>query len=64
MIPAHHDIFTVIVDATDNDHVSRPQTSTVVVSARDSVDAELTACQMVAARGRTPVASRIDWDNF
>lgn len=52
------DIFTMFV-TTDQGHVSR-----VVVMAPTINDATLTALQMVAARGQTPVSVDIDWDNF
>jgi hypothetical protein len=36
----------------------------VSVQAETDNDAELTALEMVAANGRTPVRVAIDWDNF
>lgn len=58
-----HDIFSIIVDHADADH-GRPASSVVSVMADSSLDASLIAMEMVAARGRMPVACRVDWDNF
>lgn len=41
-----------------------PQVSVVEVMASRTNDATLTALEMVAARGRCPVAVEVDWDNF
>lgn len=41
-----------------------PLVSRVEVSAHSTNDATLTALEMVACRGRCPVAVEIDWDNF
>lgn len=41
-----------------------PRVSRVEVMARTTNDASLTALQMVACRGRCPVAVEIDWDDF
>lgn len=41
-----------------------PVVSVVTVLADTTNDAELTALQMVAARGRCPVSVAVDWENF
>jgi hypothetical protein len=44
--------------------VTDVRTSWLWVQARTTTDATLTALEMVASRGRTPIAVYVDWDSF
>jgi hypothetical protein len=60
------DTFCIFVSHTSGEGAFRetPQITLMTVQARTTNDATLTALEMVAARGRCPVACEIDWDNF
>jgi hypothetical protein len=60
------DIFPVIVEATSGEgcFTETSIATRVSVLARTGSEAQLVAMEMVAARGRCPVASRVDWEKF
>lgn len=60
------DTFSIFVSHTSGEGAfgETPQVTVVSVQARTTNDATLTALEMVAARGRCPVAVEVDWDNF
>lgn len=60
------DTFTCFVShvADHGSMADDPKVTKVIVSAPTTNEATLTAIEMVAARGRTPVAVEVDWDNF
>lgn len=59
------DTFTLFVTSTAPFDPTGPTAITkVTVLASTTNDAELCALQMVAARGRCPVAVDVDFDNF
>lgn len=60
------DIFPVVVESTSGEGCFTDESiaTSVSVLARSGSEAQLIALEMVAARGRCPVASRVDWDSF
>lgn len=60
------DTFVVFVEhvSGEGSFGETPQVTPVTVQGRTTNDATLTALEMVAARGRCPVAHEVDWDNF
>lgn len=58
------DTYTVIVSHTAENAAGPVTVSRVLVLGRSTNDATLTALEMVAARGRSPIDAKVDWDNF
>ena len=60
------DTFPMFVSHTSGEGAfgETPEVTRVLVVADTTNEATLTALEMVAARGRCPVAVEVDWDNF
>mgnify|MGYP003661719838 CR=1 FL=1 len=60
------DTFPVFVSHTSGEGAfgETPKVTLVTVQAATTNEATLTALEMVAARGRCPVACEIDWERF
>ena len=60
------DTFTMYVESTSGEgaFAETPTVTRVEVLASSTNEATVTALEMVAARGRCPVAVEIDWDHF
>lgn len=60
------DTFNCFVSHVDDEgaFAERAQVSAVEVMAWRTNDATLAALEIVASRGRCPVAVEVDWDNF
>lgn len=60
------DTFTCLVSHTSGEGAFQevPRVSRVIVLAPTTNEATLVALEIVACRGRCPVAVEVDWDNF